>query len=279
MMESSTGSNSDSDPDSDPATTAPAGSSTSDDGDDMGIKLDVGSDTDGPVFGEAEVFGHSGGDLYRMDPDTKEVVLVGPFVGCTASIIDIALDADSRMYGTAFGSLWAIDRTTAECTIIATGSYPTSLSFVPVGTVDPVREALVGFVDEEYIRIDPDNGEITSLGTLSDGLQSSGDLVSVIGGGSWLTVRGPGCNTTDCIIEIDPADGTVLHNYGPLPYDEVYGLAFWAGSAYGFARYGELFEIEFDGANVSTTLIPIPDAPADLVFYGAGSTTAAPPAG
>lgn len=264
----------------DPSTTMePAGSSTSDDGDDMGIKLDVGSDTGGPIFGEAEVFGHSGNVLYRMDADTKEVTTVGPFVGCTASIIDIALDADSRMYGTAFGSLWSIDRTTAECTMIATGSYPTSLSFVPAGTVDPVREALVGFVDEEYIRIDTETGEISSLGTLGDDLRSSGDLVSVIDGGSWLTVYGPGCEATDCIIEIDPADGTVLHNYGALPYDQVFGLAFWAGSAYGFARNGALFEIEFDGANVSTTLIPIPTAPADLEFFGAGSTTAAPPAG
>jgi len=37
--------------------------------------------------------------------------------------------------------------------LIADGDYPTSLSFVPAGTVDPDEEALVGFVDEQYIRI------------------------------------------------------------------------------------------------------------------------------
>jgi hypothetical protein len=181
------------------------------------------------------------------------------------------------MYGTTFTELYSIDRTTAQCTLIAAGTYPTSLSFVPAGTVDPAAEALVGFVDAQYVRIDVETGAITNLGTLTDGLESSGDLDSVIGGGSWLTVTGPGCATGDCIIEIDPADGTILQNYGTLPYAEVFGLAFWAGRAYGFARSGVLFEIEFGDTNVATTEIPIPIAPNDLEFFGAGSTTSAPP--
>lgn len=249
-------------------------------GDTMGgPKLDVASaETGDPMVEIAEVFGHSGTMLYRLDPDTNEVTQVGPFVGCDpGSVIDIALDADSNMYGTGFSHLWEIDRATAQCTEIAQGSYPTSLSFVPAGTVDPVEEALVGFDGASYIRIDTTNGQITSLGTLPGGLVSSGDMVSVIGGGSYLTVRGPGCDATDCIIQIDPSDGSVLENFGPLPYDQVFGIAFWAGEAYGFARNGVLFEIEFVGNTVITTDIPIPGAPAGLEWFGAGSTTSAPP--
>lgn len=258
--------------------------STSDGADDTstggeGPKLDVAAaDTGGPLPEFSEVFGHSGDVLYRMDPDTKAVQMVGTFAGCTQSIIDIALDADSRMFGAGFDSLWSIDRGTGECTLIANGDYPTSLSFVPAGTVDPDEEALVGFVDDEYIRIDTETGEQTSLGFLGDGLASSGDLVSVNNGGSWLTVDGPGCDPVDCIVEIDPSDGTILQNYGALPYDRVFGLAFWAGRAYGFSDAGELFEIQFGDTNVSTTLIEIPEAPGDLSFFGAGSTTSAPPA-
>lgn len=251
-----------------------ATTSTTDSG---GIKLDVGVPETGGPLEIAEVFGHSADTLYRLDPETKEVTVVGPFAGCTASIIDIALDADSNMYGTAFGSLWSIDRTTGQCTHIADGSYPTSLSFVPAGTVDPAAEALVGFDEEQYIRIDPQTGLITPLGALSDGLRSSGDMVSVEGQ-SYLTVFDDGeCAATDCIVELDPSDGTVLVNFGPLPYEQVFGLAFWAGRAYGFARSGVLFEIEFMGAAVATTEIEIPGAPADLEFFGAGSTTSAPP--
>lgn len=260
------------------STTAPPGTdgatSPTDSG---GPKLDVGVPETGGPLEIAEVFGHSADTLYRLDPETKEVTVVGPFTGCTASIIDIALDADSNMYGTAFGSLWSIDRATGACTHIADGSYPTSLSFVPAGTLHPTEEALVGFDDEQYIRIDPQTGQITNLGTLSDGLRSSGDMVSVEGQ-SYLTVFDNGeCAATDCIVELDPATGDVVVNYGPLPYDQVFGLAFWAGRAYGFARSGVLFEIEFMAGSVTTTEIAIPGAPANLEFFGAGSTTSAPP--
>jgi hypothetical protein len=241
--------------------------------------LDVAAADTDPISEIAEVFGHSADTLYRLDPETKEVTVVGAFDGCDASIIDIALDADSNMFGTAYGSLWSIDRHSGACTLIADGDYPTSLSFVPAGTVDPDREALVGFVDADYIRIDPETGAITPLGALEGGLASSGDMVSVAGGGSWLTVTDDGaCADVDCIVQINPADGTVMVDYGPLPYAQVFGIAFWAGRAYGFARSGELFEIAFDGHTVMTTLIDIPDAPAGLEFFGAGSTTSAPPA-
>lgn len=259
------------------STASPDGSTTSPATDTGGIKLDVGAPETGGPLEIAEVFGHSADTLYRLDPETKEVTVVGPFTGCTASIIDIALDADSNMYGTAFGSLWSIDRTTGQCTHIADGSYPTSLSFVPAGTVDPAEEALVGFDDDQYIRIDPQSGQITSLGTLSDGLRSSGDMVSVAGQ-SYLTVLDDGeCAATDCIVELDPSDGTVLVSYGPLPYDQVFGLAFWGGRAYGFARSGVLFEIELMAGSITTTEIEIPAAPPDLEFFGAGSSTSAPP--
>ena len=44
-----------------------------------------------------------------------------------------------------------------------------------------------------------------------------------------------------------------------------------------FAREGVLFEIDFMGGNVVTNPIPIPGAPANLEWFGAGSTTSAPP--
>lgn len=258
-------------------TTGVSDETTGDSGDSGGLILDVAAEETGGVE-VAEVFGHSGNTLYRLDPGTLDVQVIGEFDGCNdGSIIDIALTEDSEMFGVSFESLYRIDRTSGACELIATGEYPTSLSFVPAGTVDAENEALVGFVDAEYVRIDVETGAISPLGTLSDGLQSSGDVVSVKNGGTYLTVWGPGCEDTDCIIEFDPSNGTVLDNFGPIPYDEVFGLAFWAGKAYGFARNGDVFEVEFLENSVITMLIPIPGAPAGLEFFGAGSTTSAPP--
>jgi hypothetical protein len=220
----------------------------------------------------AEVYAHSAGTLYKLDPITKAVTTVGNFSNCNGSVIDIALDKNGVMYGTMFSGLVLIDKLTAGCTVIALGAYPNSLSFVPEGTVDPLEEALVGYNGGTYVRIDKVTGAQSNIGNLGGGYSSSGDMVSLIGGGSYLTVNGNGCG--DCIVEVDPTTGGLVSLIGPLGHSSVFGLAYWGGVAYGFNDFGELFEI--DVTTAATVVIPIPMAPPGLSFYGAGSTTAAP---
>lgn len=242
---------------------------------DAGPAIFGSNDAAAPATG-AEVFGHSDTSLYRLNPDTKAVTVIGNFDGCAEKILDIALDEQSVMYGAGDTSLYRIDRTTAKCLVVKEGQkYPNSLSFVPAGTVDPNAEALVGFVDAIYYRIDTVSGQKTPIGSLGPVYESSGDIVSVKGGGTYLTIKNNGCN--DCLVEIDPKNGSIKKNFGSLGYTDVFGLTFWGGSAYGFTNAGELFEVQFtSGTKVTTTAIPIPQAPSGLKFWGAGSTTSAP---
>jgi hypothetical protein len=232
----------------------------------------------GEPVGTPEVFGHSRSRLYRLDPDTKAVAVVGDFVGCTG-IEDIALDAQSNIFGTNDEGLYAIDKDTATCTLVAAGAYPNSLSFVPVGTVDANAEALVGYVLDEYVRIDPATGQMTTIGSLGlNGLISSGDIVSVKNGPTYLTVKPSSSNDDscrDCLVEVDPATGEVVETFGEVGFEQIFGTAFWAGSLYGFTNGGQIFEITIDEfLNLNTVLIEQSDA---LSFWGAGSTTSAPP--
>ena len=112
---------------------------------------------------------------------------------------------------------------------------------------------------------------IGSLG--GSGLESCGDIVSVINGPTYLTVVGPGC--MDCLVEVNPKTGAITKNWGPLAHSDVYGIAFWAGSVYAFDAAGGLFEVTFAAGKLGTKAIPIPNG-AGLEFYGAGSTTSAP---
>jgi hypothetical protein len=236
------------------------------------VDLDGGAGDAGPPPVDAEVYAHSPDTLYRLDPITKKMTTVGLFGGC-GTVIDIALDKNGVMFGTSFGGLYKINTSTAACTQVALGGYPNSLSFVPAGTVDPVNEALVGYNGTTYVRMDTTTGAVTTIGNLGNaGYASSGDLVSLIGGSSYLTVNGNGCG--DCLVEINPTTGALIKKIGPLGHASVYGLAYWAGVAYGFDASGTLFQI--DVTTAATVNIPIPNAPANLVFYGAGSTTAAP---
>jgi hypothetical protein len=265
-----------------------------DDGSDGGSGADAndgGSVSDSPLFGSdtslgdgagsmsnqpAVVYGHSPDTLYKVDPTTKAVTVVGMFQGCT-SVIDLALDKDSNMVVTTSEGFYSVDPSTAACTMIAQGgSYPNSLSFVPKGTVDQNVEALVGYVGSTYVRIDTTSGAISTIGDLNaSGLASSGHIVSVIGGGTYLTVNGNDCS--DCIVSVNPTTGAMIQNYGSVNHGSVFGLAFWAGVAYGFDDGGDLFTITFGATSVTTSDITIPNAPSGLEFWGAGSTTSAPP--
>lgn len=221
----------------------------------------------------AEVFGHSAFTLYRLDPDTKQVTTIGTFDGCS-NIIDIALDKDSNLFGATVDGLYSIDKLTAKCELISSGSFPNSLSFIPAGTLDPNEESLVGYNGSNYVRIDTTTGAVSNVGSLAEtNLYSSGDIVSVKDGNTYLTVKGGPCDT-DCLVEVNPVTGVMLKNWGPLGYSNVYGIAFWAGSVYGFTEQGELFEVTFDDMTMQATLIT--DAP-EAPFWGAGSTTSAPP--
>ncbi len=231
------------------------------------------------------VYGQTATTLYKLDPTNNQITVVGDFQGCNGDVIDIALDKDSNMYGTTFGGVYKIDRATAVCTQLpmGAGSYPNSLSFVPVGTVDPNVEALVGYdMDNNYIRIDTTTGAITPIGQLSQNYASSGDIVSVINPNpqpgqpsayAYLTVTGesPTGPCADCIVQVDPKTGTVIKNIGHLGFGAVFGLAFWGGSCYGFSANGNVFQIDL--TNASTTPI---NAPPGIVWYGAASSTSAP---
>ncbi len=221
----------------------------------------------------AEVYAHSASTLYRLDPNTLAVAEVAAFDGCS-DVVDIALDRDSNLYGTTFQGLYEINRFTAACTLIAEGDYPNSLSFVPAGVLDPTSEALVAFRGSEYLRIDVTTGAITTIGSIGAGLSSSGDVVSVEGGGTYLTVNGPDCD--DCLVELNPLDGSLQRNWGEVGFSSVFGLAYWGGVAYGFDDDGTAFEIAFGAGSVTATPIAFPGSPAGLSFWGAGSTTIAP---
>lgn len=228
-----------------------------------------------------EVYGQSRTTLYKLDPKTKQVSVVGDFQNCGGDIIDIALDAKGALFGVSNTVLYAIDKSSAKCTAITTappnGKFPNSLSFVPKGTVDPNVEALVGYDGGDYVRIAVDTGERSVIGHLGAGnLESSGDIVSVKDGATYLTVKGGACNTNDCLVEVDPSSGKLLKNWGSIEHKKVFGLSFWGGKVYGFDNAGNLFEVSFGVSQLSTQPIDIPQRPTGLSFWGAGSSTSAP---
>ena len=213
-----------------------------------------------------EVYAHSELTLYRFNPVAGDFVTVGEF-GClkggdgVALMLDIAIDRAGNMVGTAAmsehavinGRLVSIDKMTGACTVLKTGSYPNSLAFVPVGTVLPDREALVGYVNDSYVQINPDTGLVSTVGNLNavaaaNPWMSSGDIVSIVGGGTYVTIIPRGSVTADPdgdrIAEVNPATGTIIRVIGATGATGLFGLGYWGGIAYGFSSSSLLVKID-----------------------------------
>ena len=86
-----------------------------------------------------------------------------------------------------------------------------------------------------------------------------------------------GTGGDDSILEVDPVHGTalaVVGTVGSIGAQHVWGLGFWAGTAYGFDDSGQLLTIDLT-TGVGTP-VPLSGSLSGLSFYGAGNTTAAP---
>jgi len=195
-------------------------------------------------------------------------------------MLDIAIDRNGVIIGSIQNALVEIDKDTAHCVVIAhTSKRLNSLTFVPAGTLDPVEEILVGYDGSDYVRFDKTTGAATTIGSLnSSGASvqwfSSGDYVSIIDGGTYLTAYKSGSSSTDWILEVDPVTGRMIRVIGDTGFKSLFGLGYWGGVAYGFSDSGKLCEIDLT-TGVGTA-IPLPNMPSSISFWGAGVTTAAP---
>jgi hypothetical protein len=217
------------------------------------------------------VFAHSYFNLYKVDPDTLEVMLIGPFNGATwpggEMMTDIAVDRDESIVGITFGSLYAVDKMTAECTFITnlSGTQFNGLTFRPN---PPGDDILVGTgLDGRVWQIDKQTGAQTEIGQYGGAIISSGDMVSIENYGTIATVKSG--SEIDYLARIDDATGaaTIIGSTG---YADIWGVGYWRNKAFGFVATNEFVLI--DVASGAATFIV--DGPEN--WTGAGVTTRAP---
>jgi hypothetical protein len=254
--------------------TLPGGDPNDDGSGDGNGDSNWGDDGDGDGLGgggsggDAAVFAHGDDSLYRVDPDSLDVELIGMFGWPQEAdtMTDLAVDASGRIIGISFTVVYEVDPETAACRrLAALDRELNGLSFVQ----RPDGEVLLGSaLDGTVVRLDPRTGASTTIGAFGNGLTSSGDLVSVEGFGTVATALS-GESWTDVLVEVDPTDGsaTVIGDTG---VSGIWGLGFWGNRIFGFTGYNELVVIDPDtgAATVEST--------GEIPWYGAGVTTVAP---
>ncbi len=232
------------------------------------------SDGGGGPAGDSVVYAHSSSELYRVDPDTFDVTLIGPFVwemGIFDSMTDIAIDKNGGITGVSFNRVYHVDPATAVTTFLAPLARQfNGLSYIPAGTIDgSTDEILVGStLDGSFWRIDPLTGTSTEIGAYGGGWSSSGDIVSVDGFGTYATVQqGEGI---DYLAQIDPLTGIATTIGTGTGFDHIWGLGFWKGKIFGFTDLRQFVLI--DPATGVATLVE----DSSVFWWGAGVTTSAP---
>jgi hypothetical protein len=257
--------------------------------------------------GPGRVYAHTPDTLYLYEPISNTLKVVGKFSCLDSSdtrdvVTDIAVDRTGVMFATTFDRVLTVDPVTAKCNRLSfpilTDSIgaldpPNGLSFVPAGTVDPTKEALVGFSSHyqkadatTYVRIDTTTGEMSIIGDMNTGAmgnlyRSSGDMISLInmGNKAYATVKlmvegGP--DGTDLVAEVDPKDGHLIKVIGDTKQDNLFGFGYWAGKGYGFNDIGRIVQIDMTNGSSVVVKTLTDDAGTAMPWYGAGVTTQAP---
>lgn len=250
---------------------------------------------------EGRVYAHTTRKLFLYEPINNVLTEIGTFscLDPTSSldyIIDLAVDRTGTMYATTLDRFLKVDPITAKCDELGIADidldYPNALSFVPAGTVDPTKEALVGYASDFnafnaviYVQIDTTNGKMTRKGNMnaSDAgpqYRASGDFVSIIADSNrtYATVKlkTDGGTGTDLLAQINPANGQVIKIIGDTKQNDLWGVGYWAGKGYGFSANGRIIQIDMSTGLGVVVSEPKTDAGGILPWYGAGSTTQAP---
>ncbi len=232
------------------------------------------SDTPTPV--SVVVYAHTADQLYSVNPVTFAVTLIGTFRWPSDpynhQMTDIAITADGSMWGVTFNGLYRISPTTAACNTVAglTGSILfNALSFVPPAMAGMPERLVAATNDGGYYEIDRATGRSTRIGSFSGGAVSSGDIVSVTGAGTFVTVLVGGLFGTEYLARLNDVTGATTM-VGPTGLTRTWGLGYWGGQLYGFTEGGEF--VTFDVATGRSTR----RASGGPTWWGAGVTTAAP---
>jgi len=223
------------------------------------------------------VYSHSSDQLYRVDPHTLEVSLVGSFgwpAGMENELMtDLAVNKEGELTGMSFGAVYSVDPETAACTFLSnlTRSF-NGMSYVPASEFGARgNDVLVGTaLDGSIWRIDPVTGNSEEIGNFGNGYISSGDIVSVEGFGTIATVNLFDQDAIDLLARIDLLNGGVATIIGSTGMYDIWGVGFWGGKVYGFAATNEF--VDLDTTTGLATLIS--DGPVN--WWGAAVTTIAP---
>jgi hypothetical protein len=235
------------------------------------LTVDAG-DSDAPGTAAGVIYAHDDTKLYRFDPRTHTIAMVAPFQwpgGNVDSMTDIAINRDGLMIGISFDKVYRVDPATAACIKLADlGASFNGLSFIEREVGQGEEELVATTLDGQLYSLDSATGSSTLIGAFGGGWGSSGDVVSVLGYGTLVTVDDGFGDVS--LATLDPTTGHVTPIGNGTGAADLWGLAFWGGEIFAFGSDGLISTIDPE-SGVATPLANV-----GISFWGAAVTTIAP---
>lgn len=230
-----------------------------------------------PPLDDVRVYAHTASALYAVDPRSFTVTRVGDFAwpDGASEMTDLAINARGEAWGITFSALYRVDLATARCTFLApfAGAQFNGLSFIPGGELEAGEVLVAANRNGAYVRVDPATGAIRQLGLYGADLGSSGDLVSVAGGGTFATIVdldvGFGEEPVEYLARIDPTTGRATR-IGPTGVTRTWGVGYWRSRVYGFTEGGAVVTLDITTGRATEV------ARTSVAWWGAAVTTIAP---
>jgi len=180
----------------------------------------------------------SNGDLYTINPTNGSTTLVGSF-GNGVTMFDIAA-YDGALYGIDGNSdLYSINTSTGQATEIgSTGEAFNALTFSSTGIL-----YAAGLDTSDLYTINTTTGKATEVAgeTNKTNYNAAGDL-EFINGVLYMTVGGAGPDDPSTLVTVNLSTGAMTTvgeiKVGKTPVDDVFGLAEYDGTLYGFTSNG-----------------------------------------
>ena len=231
----------------------------------------------------AKMYAHSKNELFSLAPGDLKLTKVGDFHPNGPDINDLAITTDGTMYALSINDLYKVDPKTAKLTHVTAvkGTANVSLTFEKTGKILLAADKQGDLRSIAFSG--PNAGTVTTLGNYGDGQTSSGDLVGISDGTLFDTTdKGKGAtkeNNKLVIVDQKTGRATPICSVG---HGQVWGLAFWLGTIYGFTKDGKLLRIkltrdELRGQWVGCTTAPVEKKDQySHEFWGAAVTPLAP---
>ncbi len=196
----------------------------------------------GPGIARTDViYVHSSGGLYTFSPETLAIDRIATFTldGGFGEILDIAIDRFGVMYAVNFSGLFVCDPGTAACTTLASVSS-NSLGIVPPGVIDDDDVLLsIAGATVTQIHLQGPDATVVEVGAVTP-YSSSGDVATLVDGTTVFT--SPSSTGTDVVVMLDPANGVVLGELGPVTGSQnTWGLATWGGTLWAADAQGSIW--------------------------------------